>query len=106
MCSSYDRKSLAGDSNTEISESFMDIFLYQDEVQSLGKETYFFKNALHLFFFQHLLVLMFSCEFCEIFQNTFFYRIPPVAASEYTLSGIFNFLFKRSIESAGGEGVL
>ena len=49
MCSSYDRKSLAGDSNTEISESFMDIFLYQDEVQSLGKETYFFKNALHLF---------------------------------------------------------
>ena len=24
---------------------------------------------------------MFSCEFCEIFKNTFFYRTPPVAAS-------------------------
>ena len=23
----------------------------------------------------------FSCEFCEIFKNTFFYRIPRVAAS-------------------------
>ena len=23
---------------------------------------------------------MFSCEFCEIFKNTFIYRIPPVAA--------------------------
>ena len=22
-----------------------------------------------------------SCEFCQIFKNTFFYRIPPVAAS-------------------------
>ena len=28
---------------------------------------------------------MFSCEYCEIFKNTFFYRTPPVAASE-TLS--------------------
>ena len=24
---------------------------------------------------------MFSCEYCEIFKNTFFYRILPVAAS-------------------------
>ena len=24
---------------------------------------------------------MFSCELCEIFKNTFFYRAPPVAAS-------------------------
>ena len=24
---------------------------------------------------------VFSCEFCEIFKNTFFYRTPPVAAS-------------------------
>ena len=23
----------------------------------------------------------FTCEYCEIFINTFFYRIPPVAAS-------------------------
>ena len=24
----------------------------------------------------------FFCEFCEIFKNTFFHRIPPVAASK------------------------
>ena len=27
------------------------------------------------------LVKLFSCEFCEIFKNTFFKRIAPVAAS-------------------------
>ena len=27
---------------------------------------------------------MFSCEFCEIFRNTFFYRTPLVVASEDT----------------------
>ena len=27
------------------------------------------------------LAQMFSCEFCEISKNTFFYRTPPVAAS-------------------------
>ena len=26
----------------------------------------------------------FSCEFCEIFKNTFFYRTPLVAASVFT----------------------
>ena len=25
---------------------------------------------------------MFSCEFCEIFKNTYFYRTPLVAASD------------------------
>ena len=25
---------------------------------------------------------MFSCEFCEISQNTFFHRVPLVAASD------------------------
>ena len=25
---------------------------------------------------------MIFCEICEIFKNTFFYRTPPVAASE------------------------
>ena len=27
------------------------------------------------------LAQVFSCEFCEIFKNTYFYRTPPVAAS-------------------------
>ena len=26
---------------------------------------------------------VFSCEFCEISKNTFFYRTPPVAASVF-----------------------
>ena len=29
------------------------------------------------------LAQVFSCEFCEIFKNTFFYRTPLVAASIY-----------------------
>ena len=28
------------------------------------------------------LVQMFSCEFCEVSKNTYFYRMPLVAASE------------------------
>ena len=28
------------------------------------------------------LAQMFSCEFCEIFKDTYFYKIPLVAASE------------------------
>ena len=28
---------------------------------------------------------MFSCEYCEIFKNSFFYRASPVAASEIPL---------------------
>ena len=29
------------------------------------------------------LAQVFSCEFCEISKNTFFYRTPPVAASQW-----------------------
>ena len=29
----------------------------------------------------------FSCEFCEIFKNIFFYRTPPVAPSEHFQRG-------------------
>ena len=29
------------------------------------------------------LTQVFSCEFCEIFKNNFFYRAPLVAASDY-----------------------
>ena len=28
------------------------------------------------------LALVLSCEFCEIFKNTYFHRTPPVAASD------------------------
>ena len=30
---------------------------------------------------EETLAQVFSCEFCESFKNTFFYRTPPVAAS-------------------------
>ena len=30
---------------------------------------------------EETLAQVFSCEFCEISKNTFFYRTPPVAAS-------------------------
>ena len=36
---------------------------------------------------------MFSCEFCEIFKNTFFYRAPPVAASEHPWQRCFGLYF-------------
>ena len=31
------------------------------------------------------LPLMFSCEFCDLFKNTFLYRTPLVAASDNTI---------------------
>ena len=34
------------------------------------------------FSIKQTLAQVFSCEFCEIFKNTFFYRTPPVAASD------------------------
>ena len=33
-------------------------------------------------FKKETLVQVFTCEYCETFKNTFFYRAPPVAASE------------------------
>ena len=41
------------------------------------------------------LAQMFSCEFCEISKNTFFYRTPPVAASKTRTKELcFGFLCK------------
>ena len=39
---------------------------------------------------------MFSCEICEIFNNSFFYRAPPVAASDS------NILQSMDLSCAGG----
>ena len=39
---------------------------------------------------------VFSCEFCEIFKNTFFYRTPLVAASEKAQSMITKVLEIKS----------
>ena len=38
----------------------------------------FFNNFIK----KEALAQVFSCKFCKIWKNTFFYRTPPVAASE------------------------
>ena len=40
------------------------------------------KHLCWSLFKKEALTQVFSCEFCEVFKNTFFYRAPPVAASE------------------------
>ena len=34
------------------------------------------------------LARVFPCDFCEIFENTFFYRTPPMAASKKKSSNV------------------
>ena len=41
-----------------------------------------------LFIKKETLAQAFSCEFCEMFKNTLFYRAPPVVASKITLIGM------------------
>ena len=45
-------------------------------------------QRLHLYLKKETLAQVFSCEFCEISKNTFFYRTLPVAAFE-EISGRF-----------------
>ena len=41
---------------------------------------------------KYTLAQVFSCEFCEIFKNTFFYGTPPAAASDFiAVVPFFNF---------------
>ena len=56
---------------TPVPESFFKIKLQTSACNFIKKET---------------LALMFFCEFCEIFKNTFFYRTPLVAASDVNSS--------------------
>ena len=42
------------------------------------------------FIIKETLAQVFSCEFCEISQNTFSYRTPPVAASVLILNFSFH----------------
>ena len=39
------------------------------------------KHLCQCLFFKETLAQVFSCEFCEISKNTFFYRTAPVATS-------------------------
>ena len=42
------------------------------------------KHLCQSLFFNKVAGLVFSCEYCKIFKNSFFYRPPPVAASVST----------------------
>ena len=44
---------------------------------------------------------MFSCEFCEISKNTFFYRTSPVAASDYLMMAKENKYFLSGVSYFG-----
>ena len=39
-------------------------------------------ESLFLLYLKETPTQVFSCEYCEIFKNSFFYRTPLVAASE------------------------
>ena len=58
-------------------------------------------GVIHIFSFvpQNILVQLFSCEICEIFKNTFFYRTPVVATSDMT-STINNFTKTNASEKS------
>ena len=46
-----------------------------------ARVSFLIKLQARNFIKKEILARVFSCEFCEISKNTFFYRTPPVAAS-------------------------
>ena len=48
----------------------------------VASDNFLGKREAFNFIKKETLAQMFSCEFCEISNNTFSYRTPPVAASE------------------------
>ena len=48
MYSNYDRGSLAGDFNAEVSGNVMDLFLYQQDLKNLVKDQACFNNSINL----------------------------------------------------------
>ena len=66
-------------------------FCKKDALKNLAKFTG--KHLCQsLFLKKETLVQLFSCEFCEIFKNAFFYRTPPLAASAISLLFMIVFL--------------
>ena len=67
------------------------------------------KHLCQSFFFNKVAGLghIFPCEFCEIPKNTFFYRIPPVAASIFRLQlRIKSDTILRSIKNCYAENCM
>ena len=59
-----------------VKEMFLKIS--QDSQENASARVSFFKKKSVK---KETLAQMFSCEFCEIFKNNYFYRTPPVLAS-------------------------
>ena len=60
------------------------------KISQNSQENTYAKGSFFLFFCNFIkketLALVLSCEFCEIFKNNYFYRTPPMAASDKSLS--------------------
>ena len=46
---------------------------------------------------------MFSCEYCKILKNSFFYRSPPVAASRLNLELLEDLHKDRFVTDSGNQ---
>ena len=55
-------------------------------IEAVGRQEVFYKKGVAdlQLIKKETLAQMFSCNFCEISKNTFFYRTPLVAASDMT----------------------
>ena len=63
-CSSYDKRLLIGDFNTEISKPRIDSFVYEHELQDLVKEKTCFKSAYNP------ICIDFLCRLINYFGNS------------------------------------
>ena len=65
-----------------VKKLFLEISQNSQE-STLARDTFLMKlQKACNFINKESLAQVFSCEFCEISKNTFFYRTPPVAASD------------------------
>ena len=58
------------------------------------------------FFKKEALAQVFSCEFCKVFRNTFFYRTTPVAASVNNTPSALHICFPGKVSQDGSELVV
>ena len=63
----------------------LEVLFKKEQVAGSGLQLYLKRDSgtgACNFIKKETLAQVFSCEFCEIYKNTFFYRIPLVAAFE------------------------
>ena len=59
--------------------------VFSCEIWKIFQNSFSTEHLLWLFLSKETPIQVFACEICEIFKNIFFNRLPPVAASEWTL---------------------